>query len=73
MDPETELPIFEPYFSTKSPAEASGLGLATVHGIVGQSGGTISVRTAPAEGAVFTVRLPQGASLRPLAQAATLD
>jgi PAS domain S-box-containing protein len=58
MDADTLARIYEPFFSTKPLVEASGLGLSTVHGIVGQSGGTIDVQSVPGQGTSFTVRLP---------------
>ncbi len=58
MTPEVQQRIFEPFFSTKAPGQGSGLGLATVYGLVRQSGGDVQCRSYPGEGTSFRIFLP---------------
>ena len=68
MTPEVQAQAFEPYFTTKDMDHGSGLGLSMVHGFVRQSGGGVTIDSAPGRGTTVTLYLPQTEMTQPISE-----
>jgi len=69
MSPEVQSRLFEPFFTTKEPGKGTGLGLATVYGIVTRSGGSVTVDSTVGGGTSFMVFLPRADAAEPVVAA----
>jgi PAS domain S-box-containing protein len=69
MTPDVLSRVFDPFFTTKPPGKGTGLGLSQVHGFSHQSGGTVTIESAPQSGTVVTLYLPRSAEARSNAHA----